>query len=104
MMNNRDQEIAALKAERDQLQEWCRKLIESGTFPGEADELRAERDKLKDAYFTLFEAGKKLAAVATERDELRATLDGAYEALENNDEAGALLILKVARRALSTEK
>jgi len=40
-------EIAALKAERDKLKEWCRKLIEGGTFPGEADGLRAERDRLR---------------------------------------------------------
>jgi hypothetical protein len=36
-------------AERDKLKEWCRKLIEGGTFPGEADGLRAERDRLRAA-------------------------------------------------------
>jgi len=49
-------EIAALKAERDKLKEWCRKLIEGGTFPGEADGLRAERDHLRAALMQIRKA------------------------------------------------
>jgi hypothetical protein len=41
--------IDTLKAERDKLKEWCRKLIEGGTFPGEVDGLRAELDRLRAA-------------------------------------------------------
>jgi hypothetical protein len=58
-------EFNALKAERDKLKEWCRKLIEDGTFPGEAEALRAERDRL-----TII-----ADAIQAERDRLRAALE-----------------------------
>jgi regulator of replication initiation timing len=40
-------QVAALKVEMDKLKYWCRKLIESGTFPGEAEGLRAELESLR---------------------------------------------------------
>jgi hypothetical protein len=42
-------EIAALRAENERLKDWCRKLIKGGTFPGEADDLRARIAELEEA-------------------------------------------------------
>ena len=72
-------EIAALKAERDRLKEWCRKLIEGGTFPGEADGLRAERDRLRTERNNWEESAKQFCRNAdywrAERDRLQAALE-----------------------------
>jgi hypothetical protein len=46
------------------------------------------------------EAQRTIVRLGEEIARLRAALDGAYDALESNDEAGAFLILKEARRAL----
>jgi hypothetical protein len=67
-----EKEIAALKAERDRLKEWCRKLIEGGTFPGEADGLRAERDRL-GSYNSHLIADREI--LFAENTKLRAALE-----------------------------
>jgi hypothetical protein len=84
-------EVAALKAERDKLKEWCRKLIEGGTFPGEADGLRAERDELNRAY-------QQLLDVNEDNIKLRAALEEML-IIKPRDEAEAAFH-RIARRAL----
>ena len=83
-------EIAALKAENYEL----KRVIEALPTCQMVEDLEAERDELKASL------SHERAKFYNERDRLRAALDGAYDALENNDEAGAFLILKEARRAL----
>ena len=73
-MDQRDVEIAALKAERDRL------LLKVATLK---EECRGRADN---------------------EDRLRAALVGACEALEYNDEDSTYSILKTARRALEEGK
>jgi hypothetical protein len=121
MVDSKDHEIAALKAERDTLQGVVTSYVMTER------ELKAERDELKskllmaegcsalavtgiDAHAVLIEASKDLAArlIAVEagRDRMRAALEGiaygpAYWGLVSSD---GLSMQMIARRALDGEE